>query len=354
MLLQAQSCVSSRVPETLSPRMPGLSRFSPVFLKPSTWRASVQAARVLWFDYAHVRSAAARQAVDADGQAVPWYTYPAIQYLRQLDFSTKTIFEYGSGNSTLFWGGMASRVVSVEEDERWYAALKARVPRNCELILETDLARYVEVIRRYPDGFDVIVVDGAARGRTRLKCSRVAIECLRPGGLIILDNSDWLPESSRVLRESGLIQVDMTGFTPIIGHTQTTSLFFHREFVTVPRGDRLPQLGPGAVNKNWERLAAPEPPYLTFGEDTLSRVDRDRTLEFDTPDGRRRLRVLGGIETGRGRWSALVDDDHQRVIMYLPSDHDPDQIERAVNTAAADWTKLQAWIRQHDRRRYLL
>jgi hypothetical protein len=332
-----------------------MPHLSPALLKPSTWKAPVRAARSLWFDYAHVRSAAIHQAVDADGRAVPWYTYPAIEYLRQLDFSDKTVFEYGSGNSTLFWGAAAKRVVSAEEDERWYASLKAKLPANCELVLETDLARYVDVIRRYPEGFDVIVVDGAARGRTRLKCSHAALESLRPGGLIILDNSDWLPESSRVLRESGLIQVDMTGFVPINGNTQTTSLFFHREFVTRPKGSRLPQPGPGATNKNWERLAPAEPPFVTIGEDTLSRIDQDRLVTFETPSGPRQLRVLGGhMHGGVGRWSALADEAQQRVVIYLCDEEDPGEIERHVNAAAGDWAALQAWVRQHHRRRFLL
>jgi hypothetical protein len=332
-----------------------MPHLSAALLKPSTWKAPVQAAKALWFDYAHLQSAALHQAVDADGHAVPWYTYPAIEYLRQLDFSDKTVFEYGSGNSTLFWGASARRVVSVEEDERWSVALAPKLPSNCELVFEPDLARYVDVIRRYPEGFDVIVVDGASRGRTRLKCSRVALECLRPGGLIILDNSDWLPESSRVLRESGLIQVDMTGFVPIAGHTQTTSLFFHREFVTRPKGARLPMPGPGAADKNWERLSPPEPPYVTVGEDTLSRVDRDRAIVFETPEGPRRLRVLGGMMSGgAGRWSALADDDQHRIVMYLPADEDPDEIERRVDGVAGNWSSLQAWVRQHDRRRFLL
>lgn len=326
---------------------------SAALLKPSTWIAPVRAARSLWFDYAHLRSAAMQQAVDADGRAVPWYTYPAIEYLRQLDFTGKQVFEYGSGNSTIFWGASAERVVSAEEDEAWYATLGPKLPANCELILETDLARYVDVIRRYPGGFDVIVVDGASRGRTRLKCSRAALECLRPGGLIILDNSDWLPESSRLLRESGLIQVDMTGFVPINGNTQTTSLFLHREFVVKPKGARLPQPGPGATNKNWERLSPPEPPYLTFGEDDLSGVDRDRTVTFETPEGSRRMRVLGGRDVA-GRWAALVDEDQQRIVIYLPESEDPDQIEREVNAAAGSWPALQAWVRGHDRRRFLL
>lgn len=330
-----------------------MTAFSSGLLKPSAWRAPVQAARTLWFDYAHLRSAAQSRPVNAQGDPLPWYTYPAIEYLRQLDWREKGVFEYGSGQSTLFWSSAANRVVSVEEDERWYEPLAKKLPPNCELIFEPDLALYPDVITRYPDGFDVIVIDGAARGRTRLKCSRVALRCLKPGGLIILDNADWLPESARVLREGGLLQVDMTGFVPVNGNTQTTSLFFDRAFVPRPRYDRLPQPGPGASPKNWERLTPAEEPFATIGDDTLSHVESDRPVVFDTPDGPRRLRILAGLVQGR-RWSALVDDDRQRVIIYLSADEDTDEIERAMTAAGHDWNAVREYVRCHHRRRYLL
>ena len=324
-----------------------------VLFRPSTWRAPVRAARTLWFEYAHLRSAASNRPVNAAGEPIPWYTYPAIEYLRQVDVSDKTVFEYGSGQSTLFWSGAARRVVSVEEDEQWHAILAGRLPGNCELILETDLATYPHVITRYRKGFDIIVIDGAARGRTRLKCSRAAVSCLRPGGFIILDNSDWLPESSRVLRESGLLQVDMTGFVPCNANTQTTTFFFHRAFVPRPRYDRLPRPGPGAADKNWERLEPVEEPSLTFGDDTLSRVESDQQCVFETPEGRRVLRVLGG-GVQRRRWAALADDDRQRVILYLNADEDPDEIGRAISAAGSDWDAVRDYVRRHNRRRYLL
>ena len=331
-----------------------MSLFPRAFLRPFTWTSSLRAARTLWFDYAHVRSAALRTAVDASGLPVPWYTYPAIEYLRQLDFSDKTVFEYGSGQSTLFWAAAAKRIVSVEEDESWYARLAPRRPPNCELILETDLADYPGVIDRYPDGFDVIAVDGAARGHTRLKCSRAAIRCLRPGGLVILDNADWLPESARVLRESGLLQVDLTGFAPITGHTQTTTLFFHREFVTRPKYARLPMPGPGASPKNWEQHVTPEPPVVVIGDDTLSGVRTDRAVVFDAPEGLRRFRLLTGVARGT-EWAALTDDDRQRVLLFLaqPSD-DPKEIERHLADGAGSWDGFRAYIAAHERRRYRL
>jgi hypothetical protein len=95
-----------------------MSALATALFRPSTWRATRQVVRTLWFDYAHLQSAVRNAPVDAHGEPVPWYTYPAIDYLRQLDFSDKTVFEYGSGYSTLFWASAARRVVSVEEDEK--------------------------------------------------------------------------------------------------------------------------------------------------------------------------------------------------------------------------------------------
>ena len=67
-------------------------------------------------------------------------------------------------------------MVSVEDDESWYGVMAPKVPSNCELILETDLAAYAGTIGRRGERFDVIVVDGGPRGHTRLKCSRAALE----------------------------------------------------------------------------------------------------------------------------------------------------------------------------------
>ena len=138
---------------------------------PSAWSASFDATRSLWFSYAHLHSALSKTSIDTDRRPIPWYTYPAIEYLEQLDFSDASVFEYGSGHSTLFWAARAKRVVSVDDDREWFQRLSEKRPSNCELILETDLYEYPGVIGRMGGLFDVIVIDGAARGNTRLTSS---------------------------------------------------------------------------------------------------------------------------------------------------------------------------------------
>ena len=48
--------------------------------------------------------------------------------------------------------------------------------------------------------------------------------------MIILDNPAWHPTSASVLKESGLIQVDFSGFKVTESHASTTSVFLQRDF----------------------------------------------------------------------------------------------------------------------------
>jgi methyltransferase family protein len=237
------------------PARPLLRRWKTSPFMPLHWIKAYRLLRILVADYAYLRSVAAEKPLDADGAPYPWYTYPALEYLSQLDFSGKTVFEYGCGHSTLFWARRASSVVSVEHNRQWYELVRPRLPAACTLLYEPDSDAYAAAIERFPDGFDVIVIDGLVTGRTRLKCARAAVPFLREGGMIILDNSDWLPESSRHLRQAGLIEVDMTGFAPINDYTCTTSFYLHRAFAFAPLCDRQPVPGVGAHPYNWERGA---------------------------------------------------------------------------------------------------
>jgi len=46
-------------------------------------------------------------------------TYPAIRFLERRLSNSLEVFEFGSGNSTLWWAERVSRIDSCEHDAQW-------------------------------------------------------------------------------------------------------------------------------------------------------------------------------------------------------------------------------------------
>jgi hypothetical protein len=114
-----------------------------------------------------------------------------------------------------------------------------------------EFKRYAESISNLGQ-FDVIVLDGYARSRMRYQCAIAALPHLTKGGMVILDNSDWLPATAMFLRQAGLIEVDLSGPVPGNPQTQTTSFFITRDFNFQPAKLRQPLMPVGGRPDNWE------------------------------------------------------------------------------------------------------
>lgn len=179
--------------------------------------------------------------IDAVGSPLPWYTYPAIEYLSQFDYSQKRMFEYGCGMSTLFWEKRVQDLVSVEDELDWQENIQKKV--SSTVIFEREPGAYADAPVKYGT-FDVIVIDGSYRNA----CVSPAVRCLREGGMIIADNTDWFPEVTRKLRAAGLLQVDFHGLGPCNGYAWVTSVFFHRSFNFPFSGEKLPLWSIGGVD----------------------------------------------------------------------------------------------------------
>lgn len=172
----------------------------------------------------HPRSVVSKISVALDGSPLPWYTYPAIEYLKSLDLDGMSVFEYGSGYSTLIFEGKGCFVTSVEHDELWFRQI-SRISKSKNLHLETNINRYVKSISNsLKPRFDIIAIDGIDRER----CCRHAIQYLSESGFIILDNSDWSFGAMNFLSKQDLIRIDFSGFGPINNYTWTTSIFAQR------------------------------------------------------------------------------------------------------------------------------
>jgi precorrin-6B methylase 2 len=185
-------------------------------------------ANILATEQGQWRSIRTNSSVDRHGQPLPWYTYPAIEYLDTLDFSACDIFEYGSGNSSRYWAVRARSVTSVEDNPQWHDQVRANALPNQALMLRTEPGAYAAAIAAGGRRYDVVVIDG----NHRLECTRAAMERVTEGGMIVLDNSDRSTEipCAALLRDSGFFQVDFCGFGPINGYRWSTSVFFRPTF----------------------------------------------------------------------------------------------------------------------------
>lgn len=185
-------------------------------------RGIIQNSHTLFFKMGQYKTMITNVPIDIKGESLPWYTYPAIEYLKSFDFSGTSIFEWGCGNSSIFWSKRCKKIISCEDNESWYSYVSSKKKDNQDIVLCTDSESYSNAISKFDALFDIIVIDG----KYREECTKLAPQYLKDGGFIIFDNSDWFPLSTRFLREDGFFQIDFSGFGPVNNYTWTTSLFF--------------------------------------------------------------------------------------------------------------------------------
>lgn len=181
-------------------------------------------------EYGWIVSARTGTSVDAGGKPLPWITYPAIDILAARVNSNLRIFEYGCGNSTLWWAERAGIVRSVEHDRNWFDKMQLRLPENAELEfvpLECGGAYSRTSLGKGPH--DIIVVDG----RDRVNCIRSSIAALSDAGVIVLDNSDReeYQEGIRLLADRGFRQLPLRGLAPMLYSVSETSIFYRPDNV---------------------------------------------------------------------------------------------------------------------------
>jgi hypothetical protein len=189
------------------------------------------------------RSIREARPVRADGTPLPWYTYPAIEYLVRFDWSTSRIFEYGAGFSSLFWAHRAKLVVSVDRDAEWVRRLESQAGSNLRLFFRAGRADYVGAIREPGTKFDLVVIDG----HWRHDCVAPGMECLEKRGMVLLDNSDMFVRVAERLRDEGFFQIDFSGFGPVNNYAWTTSLFVRADVGIRRDADPHPIAGLGVT-----------------------------------------------------------------------------------------------------------
>lgn len=138
----------------------------------------------------------------------PWWHYDAIRFVEERLPQGARVFEYGGGASTLWLLGHGAQVVTIEDSAEWTEALLARAPHADVRLIEpsggqiaravVDWPAYADMINdQKADSLDLVIVDGV----TRRLCVLAAADKVKPGGMLLLDDSQpppdvpsWRPE----------------------------------------------------------------------------------------------------------------------------------------------------------------
>lgn len=114
---------------------------------------------------------------DGHGIIMPWYTRPCLKWLNGYVEPAMSVFEYGVGQSSQWYRSRGCYTYGVDTKADWITDFDLQ-------ILETDENDYIGSIYSINQKFDIVVIDGDYRDR----CTQHAIECLKPGGYLIIDN----------------------------------------------------------------------------------------------------------------------------------------------------------------------
>jgi hypothetical protein len=184
-----------------------LIRYTPGRKGPAAWLR--RAARSLLY-----LPTACRMALDP---YYPWLNAGAVRWLDRRLRPGMIGFEWGGGRSTVFFARRVSRLMTVEHREKWRRKV-AGMLRECGLAnvelrflppgeasgvpqtrpglwrrmgyiaQKPEFTAYADAILDQPEAsLDFVSIDG----RARVACALNAASRIRPGGFLLLDNSEW-------------------------------------------------------------------------------------------------------------------------------------------------------------------
>lgn len=168
------------------------------------------------------------KAVSKNGEPIPWYTYPCIDFLKYRSYEDKNVLEFGGGQSTIWWSSRAKTVVTLEGDREWYEKIKNTMPDNVDLHYVSMKNKDINVsqVNKVLDAkqysvYDVIIIDGLFR----YEMIEIALPLMKDDGMIICDNAERIGFCEG-FKESGLNRVDFFGNAPGVLFPHVTSIFF--------------------------------------------------------------------------------------------------------------------------------
>jgi hypothetical protein len=170
--------------------------------------------------------------VDESGKPVPWMNYSFVNFITPRLRSDFKIFEYGSGNSTLYFSKYVDKVYSVEHNIDWFNIMNSILPKNATIIHDKNYmnGHYANASLTVGDKFHLIIVDAVDRAN----CLFNSINALTDDGVIILDDSHSsrdcgdLESIFHFFKAKGFGFLEFSGFKPFSPDFASTTIFYRQ------------------------------------------------------------------------------------------------------------------------------
>ncbi len=167
--------------------------------------------------------------LDRKQACLPWMNYPLIDFLEEKLNKDMTVFEYGSGYSTLFFAQRTKRVASVEYNSEWYHKVKKMLGEktsNAQVHYQELNATYPYAIEKQLKGekCDILVIDG----RKRVKCAKIGFDHLSDSGVLIFDDTyrKYYQEGIQFYLDKGFKSIRFKGLKPTGFGTDETIVLY--------------------------------------------------------------------------------------------------------------------------------
>lgn len=183
----------------------------------------------------------------------PWLPYLTTEFIKSI--KPQRVFEWGSGESTLFFAQYVRHLVSIEHDQEWYNKIKPQLPAWVDYqyipyelgeigpdksdpchyksgstqLGPVNFRNYASAIDEY-EFFDLILIDGMARA----SCISHAISHVQAGGYLVIDNTGdrpyYLDKTQELFGnyESGWEKITFMGYGPILDYKWETTVFVNK------------------------------------------------------------------------------------------------------------------------------
>ena len=130
---------------------------------------------------------------------LPWWSFRAIEYADKV-FPGKTVFEFGTGGSTIRYAHVCKSITSVEDNKDWLTIVQDKV-NNKKITNVNLLYHYFDFdkpkdfassnyLKAYDPSkkYDVVIIDGQDQTfNERIECFKYVEPTIKEGGMIVVD-----------------------------------------------------------------------------------------------------------------------------------------------------------------------